>query len=213
MNIFFLTLCAARPGNRVSSNIFLYILVISDGFQVPVYSMLSEAHNSNMITFWLNEWIRFGGMIPQEFICDMSLALLNAGVRAFTKEGTIHDYVNNLFSLIHSQENRIISPNKIPACFIRIDFAHLMKNITGCKALQNKPLKVKDFYVRCITILIKTDSLNDARGHIKSVLMLLIRKLKANRKTTEIMFHAKFTRKKLSKKLWVFHNQNFRLIC
>lgn len=49
------------------------------------YSMLSEAHNAKLITFWLNEWTRLGAETPNEFVCDMSLALLNAGVRALAK--------------------------------------------------------------------------------------------------------------------------------
>lgn len=146
--------------------------MISDRFQISIFSMLSEIHNANHITFWLNEWIRLGGIVPREFVCDMSLALLNAGVRAFAKEFTILDYINTLFNTMNARENNAISSMKIPNCFIRIDIAHLMKNVTSCKALQKKPLKVKDFFIRCVALLMRMDSLMEAMEHIKAVLIV-----------------------------------------
>lgn len=138
--------------------------------------MLSEAQNANMITFWLTEWIRIGGAIPSEFVCDMSLALLNAGVRAFAKEWTIRDYINTIFNLVNAQENKVVPTNKTPSCFIRIDLAHLMKNVATCTALKKKPTKVRDFFIRCIAILVKTDSLEKAKDHIKAVLIVAFSK-------------------------------------
>lgn len=163
---------SARPGSKLSSSIFLYILVISEGFQTPVYSMLSEAQNANAINFWLNEWIRLGGMTPNEFVCDMSLALLNTAVRAFAKEWTIRDYVDHLFILTNDLESGSPSNLKIPNCFIRIDIAHLMKNVASHKTLENKPIKARDFFIRCVGILVKMETIAEAKDHIKGVLIV-----------------------------------------
>lgn len=44
-----------HPGGNVTGSIYLYALVISDGYQVSVFSMLSEKHDANFIHFWLTE--------------------------------------------------------------------------------------------------------------------------------------------------------------
>lgn len=155
----------------LSPNILLYIMVISDGYQTPINSMLSEAHNANIINFWLNEWIRNGATIPNEFVCDMSLALLNAGVRAFAKEWSVHDYVNTVYQLVNAKENNMAPPRPVPSCFIRIDLFHLMQDVFNHKALKDKPKKVMDFFIRCVALLTKMDSLQEAREHIKAVLI------------------------------------------
>lgn len=148
--------------------------------------MLSEIHNANFITFWLTEWIRLGGIEPKEFICDMSFALLNAGVRAFAKEWTVNDYINTVFNLKNAEESGLLSINvKVPKCFIRIDIAHLMKNVATSKALQNQPKKAKDFFIRCIAILVKMNSLEEAKDHIKSVLIVAYSKTEGKLKILE----------------------------
>lgn len=134
--------------------------------------MLSEVHNANFITFWLNEWTRLGAETPNEFVCDMSLALLNAGVRAFAKLSSVQEYIGSLFSLVNAREDGTISSEKIPNCFIRIDIAHLIKNVISCKALQGKQKKVKEFFTRSVAALVKMDSLITARCHILAVLVV-----------------------------------------
>lgn len=75
---------SVRPTGKNSGHIFMYTLVIADGFLCPIWTMLSEINNANFITFWLNKWLRLGGKVPNEYCCGMSLAILNAGVCAFT---------------------------------------------------------------------------------------------------------------------------------
>lgn len=113
-------------------------MVISDGYLAPIFSMLSEVHNANFIGFWLKEFIRLGGSIPNEFVADMSMALLNAAVNAFTSHLNLKSYMNALFSL-NFDNNK-----STPECFIRIDVAHLIKAVASCKHFVNKKAKVRE---------------------------------------------------------------------
>lgn len=153
-----------------SKSIFLYVLVISDGYQVPVFSMLSERHDSNFISFWLVEWLRFGGSVPKEFTCDMSLALLNAASRAFGNCSSLDSYIESLFKYHLTPNASSITPN----CFIRIDIAHLIHNVAACDALRNVRPKVKEFFVRCVCELIKITELGAAEWHIRNVLIVAL---------------------------------------
>lgn len=128
--------------------------------------MLSEIHNANFISFWLKEFIRLGGSIPNEFAVDMSLALLNATVTAFTGHMNLKSYINALFCLHF--EDRIPAPE----CFIRIDIAHLLKAISKCKHFANKRPKVRETYLRCTCLLIKETDIDEARNIILSVLVM-----------------------------------------
>lgn len=157
----------SRPGGQVSANIFLYTMVISDGFQVPIYSALSEDHSANFLQFWLSEFVKIFQDIPKMYTCDMSLALVNAAVRAFCGSPNIVNYLDKLYNL-HNENQR----NEIPPCLIRFDFAHLMHNVTKSESLRNKPKKVKDFFVRSVALLIPMRNLTEAKNHITSVLIV-----------------------------------------
>lgn len=151
----------------MSSSIYLYALVISDGYQVPVFSMVSERHDANFITFWLMEWLRHGGGVPKEFTVDMSLALLNAGTRVFANYSSLRSYIDALFKY-HFSSSSFVVPNS----FIRIDIAHLMKNVATSKSLHGVRPKVKEFFVRCVAELVKETELKNAEKHIRNVLIV-----------------------------------------
>lgn len=86
-----------RVDGTMSSNIFLYECVIrTDEGQFSVCQMLSEAHNTNAISYWLLEWVRSGAPPPKEVVCDSSKALLTAAIRAFAHYSCIEQYVNAL---------------------------------------------------------------------------------------------------------------------
>lgn len=161
INFFF----SVRSSGCTTGSIYLYALVISDGYQVPVFSMLSERHDANFIHFWLTEWLRHGGSVPVEFTSDMSLALLNAAARAFGAHSTLSSYIDTVFKCISTE--RISS---VPDCFLRIDLNHLMKNVASSSALSNVRPKVKEFFVRCVAELVKMTDIAMARQHIADVL-------------------------------------------
>lgn len=144
----------------------MYALVISDGYLAPVFNMLSEIHNANFITFWLKEFLRLGGGIPNEYCVDMSLALLNAGVNAFTIYSNLNDYMNALFAL------NFDNTKSVPTCFIRIDIAHLMKNVAMSKHFSNDRPKIRETYLRCIGLLLKETNIDEVRNIIFSVLVM-----------------------------------------
>lgn len=167
--IWFFFIRLDRSSGSVTGSIYLYALVISDGFQAPVFSMLSEKHDSNFINFWLTEWIRLGGGVPKEFTSDMSFALLNAAARAFGNHSSLSSYINTLFNCILSNDEHV---NLASNCFLRIDINHLMKNVASSKALSNVRPKVKEFFVRCVAELIKITDITMAREHICDVLIV-----------------------------------------
>lgn len=63
--------------NKRSRAIFLYQAVASglSGI-VPLFQMLSEKHDANIIQYWISEWLRCGAKISYEVITDFSFALL-----------------------------------------------------------------------------------------------------------------------------------------
>lgn len=141
-------------------------MMISDGYLAPVFSMLSEVHNANFIGFWLKEFLRLGGSIPNKFVVDMSKALLNAAVNAFTSHLNLKSYISALFS--KCLDNRKLTPE----CFIRIDIAHLMKAVASCKHFVTKKPKVRETYIRCIGLIVQEKDLNVARNIIFSMLVM-----------------------------------------
>lgn len=155
-----------RPADS-SGPIFLYSLVIYDTFQISVGSMLSENHTSNAIMMWLSEWLRNGGDTPDEFVCDMSLAILNAAVRTFAQLSSVKEYNDTCFELC----KRNVAATRI-SCYIRIDIAHLMKSISCWKSFQNASAKVKEFYMRSVGLIIKSRTLKEVEKCIVAIFIV-----------------------------------------
>lgn len=187
------TLITERPGNKRSSSILLYSFVISDGFQLSIYSALSEDNSANFLTFWMSEFLKMYGRIPKIFVCDMSFALINAAVRTFGQYPSIVEYLDIIFHLLNRKKNPIkismahtglIRP---PPCLIRIDIAHLMHLVSKNKEL-NSPgtwKKVKDFYMRSVAILVQVTSLEFAAAHIYSTLIVALSKTEGKNAMSE----------------------------
>lgn len=157
-----------RPGDEKSGQIFFYTMVISDGFLVPIQSMLSEQNDANWITYFMSEWVRETSEIPNQFTSDMSMALLNGAVKSFASCGSVADYVRQLFDLLCN----VTTNAPTPKCFVRIDVAHFMKNLTSCDLLKNSPKKVRDFYIRSVAYMMKIVNFDEARQHIRSILIV-----------------------------------------
>lgn len=109
---------------------------------------------------------RLGGSIPNEFAADMSMALLNAAVTAFTSHSNLKSYINALFI------KQFVGSTLIPDSFIRIDVAHLLKAVASCKHFVNKKPKVRETYIRCVALLVKETDIHEARRIIFSVLIM-----------------------------------------
>lgn len=169
--LYLFSLFSVRPNGKQSGQINMYSLVISDEFLSPIWTILTEHNFANFITFWLKEWLRIGGSVPNELCTDMSLALLNAGVCAFTSYCNLNDYINTLFGMNLEEE---IDGIPVPQfeCFIRIDIAHLLKNVASCKAFANKKSKVRETYVRCVALLVKETDIKQAKLIIQCILIM-----------------------------------------
>lgn len=138
--------------------------------------MLSEDHTANFLTFWMQEFVKMHADIPKVFVCDMSLALIIAAVRSFGLHANIIEYIDTIFNLLINKNDSksVTNERKIPPCLIRIDFAHFMNNLRRMKSLNSaeKWPQVKEFYMRCVAILIQIKSLEFAQCHIYSVLIV-----------------------------------------
>lgn len=157
-----------RPYDNVSGHIFLYTGVIHLGRQsgqIPIMQMLSEAHDSNSISYWLKCWINSGIPLPKIIICDHSLALMNAVTTAFAN-CTLKSYISQCIKNLQDHNS------SIPNFQLRIDYAHVVKLITRWKSFQNKPRLFKDFYVRSMVILIKEDNFVNAMKIIEALFIV-----------------------------------------
>lgn len=148
-----------------------------DKCQMPVFSILLEAHNMNFISYCLSEFVRLFGDIPDIFKSDMSLVLLNAAARSFGNCANIDEYIDWLFSM---HKNSKWSNMKKPKCYIRIDVAHFVKNLTTCDALKNKSAEQRQFYIRSTCLLIKCTCLTQAERILRSILIVTKSQNKGN---------------------------------
>ncbi|CAJ0947961.1 unnamed protein product [Ranitomeya imitator] len=149
----------------ISGHIFLYQGVLcSSGDHIPVVQMLSESHTINSIAQWLTEWKQAGATVPKEAVCDFSLALLGALVKAFTPYPNLKTYINQCFGVL----TRNVA-SKLPPCFIRIDVAHCIKLISRWECLRQAGNRVREFYLRAMAQLLQSTSLDDARELIHSI--------------------------------------------
>lgn len=139
-------------------------MVISDGFQIPIYSMLSEVHNTSVVSFWFCEFIRLTGDVPDVFISDMSKVLLNSAAREFANCSGIADYADILFSM-HYENNP-----KIPPTCIRYDKNHFFKHVASCEALRDSSKLQREFYIRSVCLLMQCKNLKQAEFILVAIL-------------------------------------------
>jgi len=141
----------------------------TNSYQVPVTQMVSEQHDTLTIFYWLAQWLKDGVPIPQETTCDYSKALLGAISRAFCNGITLNDYIEKCFNILYSKSNIL------PTCYIRIDITHLVKLVCRWKCLTGtKNYRLKEFYVRCVMLLIRDNSLEEFENILLDILTVSI---------------------------------------
>lgn len=114
----------------LSASIFLYEGIVSTPFgHISVTQMVSEKHDTLSIFQWLAVWMSTAIRPPNEVVCDYSRALLAAISRSFCNGIGLNDYVNYAFRLLIGIET------KIPATYIRLDVAHMVKIFCRIKCL------------------------------------------------------------------------------
>lgn len=148
-----------RPDGSISGHIFLYECVIYvNKEQISVYQMLTEKHDAQHISNWLQNWKKIGAPSPKEFVSDDGKALLIAAIISFTNYQTITAYVNACFL------------KKEISCFIRSDVAHFMHKY-AIALKETQPL-VKKFLLVAIGQLILARSDVEAGRILKCVLTI-----------------------------------------
>jgi hypothetical protein len=82
---------------------------------------------------------------------------------------TLHDYVNNCLAALDGN----ISGR--PVCYLRIDIAHLIKLVGKWTCWKGKRKnKLREFYVRCTRLLIKSDYLFEFKSVLVDILTVLL---------------------------------------
>jgi len=154
--------------NKRSGPIFLYQAVASgiSGI-VPLFQMLSEKHDANIIQYWMSEWLRCGGKIPHEVITDFSFALLNAVARAFNS-CSLPQYIKICLKYLNCEQVTM------PLCRIRLDIAHIIKMIARWQCFRGKAPRVKDFYLRCVGFLTTIESKDRFEEILLSILIVAL---------------------------------------
>lgn len=162
-----LVLLIVRTKKKISSaHIFLYQIVIEiNGNTIPVTQQLSEKQNITHIYFWLRNWMNSGMKIPNEIVSDYSKAILGAISRAYCEQQTIKEYINTCFEFL------LGVTSLLPNTFIRVDVAHVVHMICRWKCLNGRK-QIKDFYIRCIGILIKSTNIHEFGYVLKQILIV-----------------------------------------
>lgn len=166
--------------NRRSGAIFLYQAVASGSSGiVPLFQMLSEKHDANIMQYWMSEWLRSGGTIPREVVTDFSFALLNAVTRAFNN-CSLSYYIKICLKTLNCEQN---TKDILPICFIRLDIAHVIKMITRWQCFHGKAPRIKDFYMRCIGFLTTVETKSQFENILYAILIVALSE--CNDKDTE----------------------------
>lgn len=86
-------------------------------------------------------------------VYDYSKALLSAITRSFCNRKSLKEYNSMCFDFLTSKNSLL------PECYARVDVAHIIHMLCRWKCLSTRK-SIKDFYVRCISLLIKSENIN-----------------------------------------------------
>ncbi|CAD6234326.1 GSCOCG00012396001-RA-CDS, partial [Cotesia congregata] len=155
------------PDGEKSQYIFLYQIIINfDKNSQSVWQMLSAAHDAETIRLWLVKWVSLGARHPREAVSDGSRVQLNAMSSAFNLT-PLKTYIAICFKNLHRHKKTPINT------YIRLDAAHFVHSITGWKYFKSvlHP-SIKQFYIRCICLLIDCTNLDDFQRILLLILVI-----------------------------------------
>jgi len=161
-----LVLPIMRTKSKITSaHIFLYQMVAEIEDQtVPIAQQLSEKQDMLSIYYWMASWVNTV-IIPNECVCDYSKALLGAITRAFCNRKSLKEYNSMCFDFLTGEKSLL------PECYVRVDVAHIIHMLCRWKCLSaRKP--IKDFYVRCISLLIKSQNINMFKSALEMIIIV-----------------------------------------
>lgn len=134
--------------------IFLFEVVINfNKTNISVAQMLSAALDTNTILFWLNTWIMKTAIVPKQAVCDYSYALLGGICLSFNRL-SLNDYLRECFLAVSQNKTE----DRPATTFIRVDVAHFIAIFCRLKCFNTDNLTIKDFYMRCIALMVSCTS-------------------------------------------------------
>ena len=157
-----------KKSGEQTKRIYLYEAMVYDQkseCSFRLFEMLSEAHDGIAIHNWM---VKSSTNIepPKETVCDQSIALLSAIVKAFTQYSTLEQYLRVCSFLIQGHYV------DIPKCCVRCDIAHRIKLITKWDPLKKLNPIVREVYIRTMMLIIKAKKWKDICALVKSILFL-----------------------------------------
>ncbi|KAJ8674733.1 hypothetical protein QAD02_010519 [Eretmocerus hayati] len=150
--------------DRQTGDTFLYVIVTGCNKKIiPLWQMLSEAHDTNTLKRALQQMVKWGLPTPHEAVSDRSLALMNALPLAFNN-CSYRTYLHKSFNLVKDKEGELFPT------LILSDRAHIMKATTNWKPLKRDAV-VKDFYVRCVAYCIEIEGFEELKQVLETMFM------------------------------------------
>lgn len=131
--------------------------------------MLSKKQDTLTIFYWLGQWMKEGTRNPNEVVCDYSKAILGAISRAFCNGRSLKMYADDCFDVLSGLDE------KLPATYIRIDVAHVIKifcRIKHLTGIKNKALK--EFYVRGLRFLLSSETLAEFTSILEALFTITL---------------------------------------
>lgn len=154
-----------RQGTDKLKHVFLYtIMAKTRSKSVPIAQMLSQDQSSDFIIFFLKKMFR-GLKAPAEIVCDESKALLKALCTTFTNNDKIEHYISACINALEKET----AP---PACSIRIDISHFVKNVT--RKIKDRNFRRRGLFRGVIGFLIKCENFSTAKEVIKDFFTLIM---------------------------------------
>lgn len=160
------------PNGEKSPHIFLYeILCVSDVGNFPIFQMVSTKQDASMISYFFSEIIRDGVPIPRMVVSDFGKAILNAVARIFSGCSNLSHYLQICYNIIHNQYSHIIL-----SCYIRLDVSHFISMIAKWNCLKGKPIKIRQFFLRCLAKAYQIENFIQLQNFMKSILVVTLSK-------------------------------------
>lgn len=191
-----------RPQGNKSSTIFLYEVTVHDtgtGQQYSVSNMLSEKHDTNIISYWLSEWKKDVGESPKEIIMDHSMALLSASAKAFTSVFDIYSYIDICFKAIFHFTDTVI----LPKCFLRTDVAHTMKLICSWNVFKNVTKRSKLFYVCALAQIMMSTNITEIKDLFENIFTVALSETEGRDMNTGQFTHCELAKSTIKRRIAV----------
>ncbi|KAL7298739.1 hypothetical protein TKK_0008490 [Trichogramma kaykai] len=153
---------------ELHQDVVIFLTVLStcvDHSIVPVAQLLSEKNVTNLLNYFLNEYIKAGGQYPDEFCTDMGKALQNSISLAFNHL-TYKNYLDECFLILKENKKTRLNTQ------MRIDVTYLQHAVSRWDCLKDASNKVKEVYLTCTGFMTTISNISDFEQFLSMVLTL-----------------------------------------